>query len=225
MEILGIIPARGGSKGIKLKNLVKLNGKPLLFYTLNASKNSSYNIRTVVSTDNQTIENYTRKLGVQVIKRPKRLSGPKVSIESTIDHVLKILEQKENYSPDVILLLQNTSPLRSSKDIDSALKLLFKKNYDSILSGFNSHYFMWIQNNSSVHAINYDPKKRPNRQELKKQFIENGAIYATKLSSFKKSKCRISGKIGMYEMSESHSIDIDSPNDLFLAESVLKKYD
>jgi len=223
MKILGIIPARGGSKGIKLKNLVKLNNKPLLFYTINAAKNSSYNIRTVVSTDNKKIENYSLKFGSQVIKRPTKLSGPKISIEPTIEHVLKTLEQKENYVPDIILLLQNTSPLRTSKHIDSAIKLLLKRNFDSVLSGFKSHYFLWTKKNSLASALNYNPKKRPNRQVMKKQFIENGAIYVTKLLSFKKSKCRISGKIGLYEMSMEQSIDIDSSNDLLIAELFLKK--
>lgn len=221
MEILGIIPARGGSKGIKLKNLVKLNDTPLLFYTVNAVKNSSYNIRTIISTDHKKIENYAFKLGSQVIKRPKRLSGSKISVESTIEHVLKILEQKENYVPDIILLLQNTCPLRTSKHIDSAIKLFLKENFDSVLSGFKSHYFLWTKNNTGISALNYNPKKRPNRQEMKYQFVENGAIYITKFASFKKSKCRISGKIGFYEMSKESSVDIDSIHDLHLAEFFL----
>ena len=170
MEIIGIIPARGGSKGIKLKNLVKLKKKPLLFYTVNASKNSSYKIRTIVSTDHEKIKNYALQIGAEVIKRPKKLSGSTTSIESVIEHVLTYLEQKENYVPDLILLLQNTSPLRSAKHIDSAIKLFLKGNYDSVLSGFSSHYFLWTKKNSSFNPLNYDPKKRPNRQELKKQF-------------------------------------------------------
>lgn len=223
MDILGIIPARGGSTGIKLKNLVKLNHKPLLFYTVNAAKKSSYNIRTVVSTDHKKIEKYAVELGVEVIKRPKKLSGSKISVEPTIEHVLDFLRHKENYVPDAIILLQNTCPLRTSKHIDSALRLFLKGNYDSVLSGFKSHYFIWNKKKTTVLPENYNPKKRPNRQEMKNQFVENGAIYITKFSSFKKSKCRISGKIGLYEMSKEASIDIDTKDDLISAKTALKK--
>ena len=223
MKILSIIPARGGSKGIPLKNIVKLNKKPLLYYTLKASLNSKFIDRTVVSTDNQKISNYAQKLCAQVIRRPKKLSGDHASIESVAIHILEYLSKKENYVPDAIIFLQNTSPLRTSLHIDEAIKLFKKKNYDSILSGYNSHKFFWKKNNSSVKPINYSPKNRPNRQNFTDQFIENGSIYIIKSKIFKKTKSRLSGKIGLYEMPESSSIEIDSFNDLELANNLLKK--
>ena len=223
MKIVSIIPARGGSRGIPMKNLILLNKKPLLHYTVNASLNSSLINRTIVSTDDDKIANEARQIGAEVIKRPKKLSTSKITIEPTIKHILDFLKNREKYVPDVIVLLQNTSPLRTTKHIDSALGLFKKYKYDSVLSGFISHYLLWKIQGGIVLPINYNPLKRPNRQQMKNQFIENGAIYITKYLSFKKSNCRISGKIGFYEMAEEISIQIDSEYDLLYAEHMLKK--
>lgn len=223
MEILSIIPARGGSKGIPLKNLVILGNKPLLYYTIKSSKESKLITRTLVSTDNEKIARYAEKNNVQVLKRPKRLANDKAGLESVIDNVLKTINKKENYIPDIIVLLQNTSPLRLAKHIDEAIKFFIKGKYDSVLSGFSSHYFFWKTVGENVKPVNYSPLQRPNRQKMKGQFVENGAIYITKYSCFKKNKCRISGEVGMYEMPREISTEIDSYNDLFLVAKILRK--
>ena len=220
MDILSIIPARGGSKGIPLKNLKLLNNKPLIDYTVTASLKSKFITRTIVSSDHLKIQKRAQKLGAQVIKRPKHLSSDSSHIEPVIEHCLNYLKLKENYHPDLIILLQNTSPLRTKKHIDDALKIFLNSKYDSMLSGYVSHNFIWrIKNNNAI-PLNYNPKKRPNRQEFDNQFIENGAIYITKFLSFQKSKCRISGKIGFYEMSKELSIDIDTKSDLLEASKI-----
>ena len=220
MDILSIIPARGGSKGIPLKNLKLLNNKPLIDYTVTASLKSKFITRTIVSSDHLKIQKRAQKLGAQVIKRPKKLSSDSSQIEPVIEHCLNYLKLKENYHPDLIILLQNTSPLRTKKHIDDALKIFLNSKYDSMLSGYVSHNFIWrIKNNNAI-PLNYNPKKRPNRQEFDNQFIENGAIYITKFLSFQKSKCRISGKIGFYEMSKELSIDIDTKSDLLEASKI-----
>jgi len=222
MEIISIIPARGRSKGIPLKNITLLQNKPLLYYTVKAAKNSRLITRTIVSTDDKKIAKIARKLNVEVIKRPKRLSNDNVPIEPTMKHVLDYLKRTESYKPEVVVLLQNTSPLRTAKHIDEALDLFFKKKIDSVLSGFISHYFIWKKKNNLIHPINYNPKKRLNRQEIKDWFLENGAIYITKYRSFMKSNCRVSGKIGIYEMSYNNSMQIDTKTDLKLCNELLK---
>jgi len=223
MKVLSIIPARGDSKGISLKNLVKINGKPLLYYSIKASLESKLINRTIVSTDNKKIAETAKWLGSEIIKRPKKLSGDTIRIEPVIEHVLDFLKKNENYIPDIIVLLQNTSPMRKSKHIDEAIKLLKKRKYDSIVSGYNSHSFSWKIEDDLAKPINYNPKNRPNRQEIKNFFTENGAIYVTKYSSFKKNKCRISGKIGFYNMHRELSYQIDSPADLLIVEQLMKK--
>ena len=221
LKILSIIPARGGSKGISLKNLVLLQKKPLLFYTVNASLHSKIN-RTIVSTDNPEISKFATKFGAEVILRPKKLANDKSQIEPVMKFVLDYLKNQENYIPDLVVLLQNTSPLRTSQHIDDAIDFFKKNNFDSILSGSISHFNLWKIHNNFALPVNYNPLKRQNRQDMKNQFVENGAIYITKNTFFTKSKCRISGKIGIFKMSEEDSIEIDSLNDLFIAEQILK---
>ena len=143
MKILSIIPARGGSKGIRLKNLVRLDGKPLLHYTIMASLESKLVDRTIVSTDNKKIAEQAKKFGAEVITRPKQLATDESLLEPVIQHVLDFLKAKKKYRPDIIVLLQNTSPLRSSEYIDGALSLLIKKKYDSVLSGYPWQVFSW----------------------------------------------------------------------------------
>ena len=223
MKIISIIPARGGSKGIPLKNLAILNKKSLLSYNVNASLNSKIINRTIVSTDHPKIIKESLDLGAEVILRPKKLADDKSSLETSIIHVLDTLKEQENYIPDIIIILQNTSPLRTSKHIDDAFNLFKKNNYDSVFSGFLSHYFFWEYVKGHFTPMNYNPLKRPNRQQIKDRFIENGAIFITKYDCFKKSKCRMSGKIGIYEMPEELSYQIDVPNDLFIVTQMLKK--
>ena len=112
MNILSIIPARGGSKSIPLKNIVKIQNKPLLYYTVTASLNSKLITRTIVSTDNQKIAKVAELLGAEVIKRPKKLASDTSSVELTIQHTVDHLKKTEDYIPDIIILLQNTSPLK-----------------------------------------------------------------------------------------------------------------
>jgi CMP-N,N'-diacetyllegionaminic acid synthase len=223
LKILSIIPARGGSKEIPLKNIVKVGGKPMLSYSIHSSLGSSLITRTIVSTDNEKITKIAKKMNAEVIKRPKNISNDSSQLEPVISHVLKFLKRKENYSPDIVVLLQNTSPLRNSTHIQEAIKLLLTKKYDSVLSGFHSHRFLWTSKGKIVFPINYDPKKRPNRQKLNNQFVENGAIYITTYLAFQKSKCRISGKIGLYEMSKKYSVDIDTKEDLDRVSKLIKQ--
>ena len=221
MKILSIIPARGGSKGIPLKNLTLLGKKPLIYHTIKASLNSKIN-RTIVSTDNLEISKIATKYGAEVILRPKKLANDKSQIEPVIKYILDYLIKKENYTPDLVILLQNTSPLRTSKHIDKAIEFFNKNNFDSVLSGFISHSLIWQVKNKTVQPINYNPLNRQNRQDMKNQFIENGAIYITKNKLFNKTNCRVSGKIGVFEMSEESSLQIDSTHDILFAEQILK---
>ncbi|MDC0208115.1 acylneuraminate cytidylyltransferase family protein [Nitrosopumilus sp.] len=215
MEILAIIPARGGSKGIPFKNIIKIGGKPLLYYTVNAALKSKLITRTIVSTDNEKISKIAKFYGSEVIKRPKKLSGDKIGLEPTISHVLDSLNEKEKYVPDLIIILQNTSPLRNSRHIDEALKLLIKNKFDSILSGFSYYTFLWnYKNNNTVKSITYTPEKRPNHQNMKEQLYENGALFVSTIDAFKNSNCRISGKIGFYKMPIELSYNIDTLEDL-----------
>ena len=223
MKILAVIPARKGSKGLNSKNLTALNGYPLIHYTTKAAIDSELVDKTIVSTDSDKIANIAKSLGAQIIKRPKKLAHDTAPLEPVIQHVLDNLKRKENYSPDIIVLLQNTSPLRNSKYIDGVISVLTKGKYDSVLSGYPYHTFVWnVEKNSSITPSSYDPQNRKRRQESNEQVLENGAIYATTRKAFKKSQCRISGKIGFYPMPMELSYNIDNEDDLHNAERILQ---
>ena len=222
MKVLSIIPARRGSKGIPLKNLVMLNRKPLLYYTVTASLKSKIINKTIVSTDNKKIGKIALKLGAEVIYRPKKLATDTTALEPVIEHVLNYLNVHQGYDPEIIVILQNTSPLRTAKHIDEALTLMKRQNYDSILSGFSIHTFLWKKSKKTIIPLDYNPKKRPNRQNIHEQLFENGAIFATKTRCFTKNNCRISGKIGFYKMPLENSYNVDSYDDLRLIRKFLK---
>ena len=224
MKILAIILARGGSKGIPGKNLIPINGKPLLYYTISACLNSTLVNRIVVSTNNEKISRAAKQMGAEVVKRPKKLSGNLAPVDPALEHVLDYLKNKEKYIPDIIILPQNTSPLRTSQHIDEALNLLIKKNYDSVLSGYPYHIFVWDKiNQSTVQPHNHDPSTRLTRQQVHEQILENGALYATTITAFKKSHCRVSGKTGFYSMPMESSYNIDNMDDLRKTEKILQQ--
>ena len=131
MEILAIIPARGGSKGIPGKNIKLLAGKPLLFYTIDAAKNSKYITRTVVSTESAQIKDIALSLGAEVIDRPIELAQDETKTAPVLLQVVSELE-KQNYYPDIVVLLQATCPLRNAKELDEAVELFFANRKNGV---------------------------------------------------------------------------------------------
>lgn len=192
MEILAIIPARGGSKGIKRKNIRKICEKPLVAYTIEASLGSKYVTRTVVSTEDAEIKEVCLRYGAEVIDRPYELAQDETKTAPVMLQVTQCLEE-EGYKPDYIILLQPTCPLRDAKYIDSACEHLFSKKesgYDSCFSAFdigNTHARWRINFDGTTEAL-YDHRLRPRRQEDELHYpmiCENGAFYMNEYSVFK----------------------------------------
>ena len=138
-EILCIIHARGGSKGIPDKNIIKIQGKPLLVYTLEQALATKSITRIVVSTDDSQIAQIASDYKVEVILRPDYLSNDQASSESAIIHVVDELEKKEDYIPEIIVFLQATSPIRQANDIEYAIAKLVKEKADSLFSACRLH--------------------------------------------------------------------------------------
>ena len=137
MEVLAIIPVRAGSKGIPNKNIRPLANKPLVFYSIDAALNSKYVTRTVVSTESSEIKKIAQSFGAEVIDRPKELAQDETKTAPVMLQVLEELE-KQNYVPDIVVLLQATCPLRDSKELDEAFELFFdnqKNGCDSVFAG------------------------------------------------------------------------------------------
>ena len=213
-KIIAIIPARGGSKGIPRKNIKSLCGKPLIAWTIIQAKNSKYISEVYVSTDDKEIADASKNYDCKVIIRPKNISGDSASTESALLHASEYLE----YDYDLMVLLQCTSPLRTTQQIDDAIKLLIDEKSDSLLSGYINDRFFWKDKKS----INYDYKKRPRRQDKEWEFVENGSIYIFKKKVLQEQKNRLGGKISQFVMPKWMSFEIDEPFDFELVEYLMK---
>lgn len=221
MNIISIIPARGGSKGIPRKNIKLLAGKPLIAYTIETSLNSKLINRTIVSTEDREIAGISNEYGAEVIRRPKKLATDTAPTEPVLQDVVKYLEEKENYKPDLIVLLQPTSPLRKKGDIDKAIKQLIRTKADSLLSVKESDDFLWKKENKVFKPVNYDFKNRPRRQDMN-QYLENGSIYITKRNILMNKNCRLGGEVTCYVMDEEDSFEIDTKLDFYLTEKIIE---
>ena len=222
LEVLAIIPARGGSKGIPRKNIKKLLGKPLVGLTIENCKNSAFICRTVVSTDDEEIARISKEFGAEVINRPSQISGDNAPSELALLHVLDNLAVNESYCPDLTVLLQCTSPLILPEDIDWTIQSLLDNNADVAFAVTKSHQFLWtIDNMGNVTALNHDQSFRPMRQSINFQFSETGAIYVMKTNGLIKHKHRFFGKLSVHVIPENRSIDIDEPIDLNIAETFI----
>lgn len=221
MEIFCIIPARGGSKGIPGKNIMYFRGKPLLVHSIEYAKSVHRNIAVFVSTDDEKIARVAERAGAAFIPRPSELAGDEATTESAIGHALLWWEERE-LIPDVIVLLQPTSPLRPPGSLDAALDLFIENDYDSLLSISPSHRFFWrIQGNEAIPE--YDYMKRPRRQDLSStdlKYLENGSLYIFSRTQFLHSKNRLGGKIGYIIFPDEYSIEIDSQTDIDILEGV-----
>ena len=228
MSILAIIPARGGSVGLKNKNMYPLNGRPLLFYTLNAAKKAKLIDRVIVSSDSKKILNFSKKNLVEVIRRPKKISGTKSTTHEAIIHCLNFLKKNKNYVPDIIIILQPTSPLRNYKHINKAIEIFLKdKKATSLVScvkvPHNFHPMSLMKESKERYLVNFLKRKKFifRRQDKGLLFARNGAaIYIVKYEHV--NKFLFGGKIINFTMNEDDSIDIDSLADIKIAKKILK---
>jgi len=206
-KIISLILARGRSKGITKKNIINLNGHPLIYYTIKESKKSIVvNSNIWLSTDDKEIKNIALRYGIKVLDRPDELATDKSSSEDALLHFA------ENVDFDILIFIQPTSPLLKAKDINEGIYKIINEDYDSILSlSIANDLLMWDEN---IKPINYDLLNRGRRQERKNLYIENGAFYITKRECLLKSKCRISGKIGFVQIPYWRSFQIDNFDDL-----------
>lgn len=216
--IASIIPARGGSKAIPKKNIVPFLGEPLITYTIEQSCRSDLVEETYVSTDDDHIAEVSRDAGADVIKRPQELAMDTSSTEEALFHALEAMSEE----PEIIVLLQCTSPLRRENDIDNAIRLVSEGPYDSALSCCEDHSFYWKQNEETAEPINYDPSDRQRRQELDRWYQENGSIYVMNRDILKDEGCRLGGDIGIHKMPREMSFEIDTPEDYRIVEAIGK---
>lgn len=221
-QVLAVIPARGGSKGIPGKNLVQIAGKPLIGYTIEHALATPRVTRVVVSTDSDKIVATALEYGAEVVHRPAAISGDDASSESALLHCLDSLRAEERYEPELVVFLQATSPLRAVTDIQQAIETLERERADSLFSACSRHSFVWRVGATGPSPLNYEPRRRPRRQDAPDDVAENGSIYVFKPWVLRKLGCRLGGVIAVYRMAALDSLQVDEPDDLPLVEFLLR---
>lgn len=227
-KILAIIPARGGSKGVPLKNIQLIGGKPLIYWSIKALVDSGVIDRVVVSTDHESIATHAKDFGAEVVWRPIELSGDTASSESAMRHVVDYMEEK-GYFPDYVSLVQCTSPFLDTEIVRTCVGKVcdLNNNYDSCITAFkpDGYEFKWRSEDGSIFVPDHDVEHRPRRQDLDLPYHENGAFYITRTDFFKKTNNRFGGKdarVGAVTMSELDSLQIDSPEHVVIADLLMK---
>ena len=216
-KILSLIPARGGSKGIPKKNIINLAGKPLIAWSIEASLKSEYITKTIVSTNDKEILDISLEYGAEVINRPDNLSDDNANSESAVLHAINHLKNIDEFF-DIIILLQPTSPLRDSMEIDSAFQELFASNASGLISvcKYNNEILKAFTKNEQGYIEGISNNNYPfmRRQDLPETFMSNGAIYIINTNEFIKNNSFYTKKTIPFIMSSDKSIDIDEYKDL-----------
>lgn len=232
-KILGVITARGGSKGIPGKNIKPLLGKPLIAYTIEAAKNSGALDRLILSTDDPAIAEIAKKYGCEVpFLRPKELAEDKTAHLPVMQHAVQWLADNETYRPDYAMILQPTSPLRQPFHIKEAVELILKTGADSVLSvseipeNLSPHKAMVADKNGFLQLFNGDPvrKRTARRQDLPQAYWSIGSIYLFKTNLiFDSVEPNFYGeKVLPYVVDKKYVVDINIPEDWEEAEKALK---
>jgi len=222
MNVVAIIPARGGSKTIPKKNIRNLCGKPLIAYVIETAQKVREIDKVIVSTEDQEIAEIAKKYGAEVpFIRPKELAKDKTPTLPVLQHAVRWLEEKERYRPEIVVLLYATSPLLTEKKVSEAIRMIIEEDFDSVLSVVEDRGHYWIEKKDG-HERLY-PKIIRNRQLVKPLLRENGAVYVCKTHLLMKQNEIVGGKIGFLVMKKWESIDIDEPKDFEFAEFLLVK--
>ncbi|MCK5023379.1 MAG: hypothetical protein KAS04_04355, partial [Candidatus Aenigmarchaeota archaeon] len=217
-DVIAIIPARGGSKGIPLKNLRQVGLRSLISYTIEEALLAEKIDRVIVSTDSERIAEEGKKRGAEVpFLRPDELSDDKAPLAAVMRHFLDWAKEQK-WKIKALVILEPTSPLRTSKEIDEAVELFRVKEVETVVSVEKDTSLWWEEEDGQAREMQ---KERVNRQFLKPKYKENGAIFVTN-PEVVTSSTTIGKKVALYEMSTEKSIDINSYWDMRLADLLLR---
>jgi len=230
-NILAIIPARGGSKTILRKNVYMLAGRPLIEYTLEAVKGSTLITHTIVSTDDEDIANVARSNGVDVpFMRPPELAQDDTPMLPVVEHVLDLFEKKEKCVPEIVVILQPTSPLRNAQHIDEAIQVMLDTNADTVVSvvavphQYNPLSVMAMDNGRLVPYLKGEGTRLLRKQDKPPVYARNGAaVYVVKTDTIRSRQTLFGVEVRPYIMNINDSIDIDTKDDVEFAEFLLTR--
>lgn len=229
MKILGLIPARGGSKGVPKKNIKLLNGKPLLQYTANVALQCNALTKVVLSSDDDDIILEAKKIGIEVpFKRPNNLAEDKTPTLPVILHALEYFKQQGEIF-DAVCLLQITSPFRTLALLNRAIETFKEQKTDSLISvlevphEYNPHWTFLPDENNSLQVATGDKTIIPRRQELPKSYFRDGSIYITKTSVLEEQNSLYGKSISYVVSDKNRYVNIDTLADWKLAEEKVKE--
>lgn len=225
---VAFIPVRGGSKSIPLKNIKPINGKPLVYWTVKAACECQHIDKVYIATDSKEIRETVEafKIGVEkdLFSKAIVINRSAESASDTASTEFAMLEFADNYDFDNIVLIQATSPLLGSDDLNRGFEAFNEEGTDSVLSVVVQKRFHWAKDkNGFIYPTNYDVFKRPRRQEFDGYYVENGAFYISSKADLIKSKNRVSGNIKAVEMHEDTFFEIDELSDWIIIEALMKK--
>lgn len=225
---VAFIPVRGGSKSIPLKNIKPILGKPLVYWTVKAACECKYIDRVYVATDSneikEIIESFKEGTEKELFLKAQVIGRSVESATDTASTEFAMLEFAEKYDFDNIVLIQATSPLLTSDDLNHGFEMFAEEDTDSVLSVVPQKRFYWTkEKNEIAHPINYDVYHRPRRQDFEGCYVENGAFYISSKKDLLKSKNRVSGRIKVVEMNEDSFFEIDEPSDWIIIEKLMEK--
>ena len=234
-NIVGIVPARGGSVGVPLKNIKHLNGKPLIAYTIESALQSQALDRVIVSTDHDGIAEVSSDYGAEVpFRRPADISED-VETELVLQHAVRYLEEQEHYAVEAVVLLQPTSPFRSSDTLRKCVELYRERqDADSVVTvhnveGYRPEWMLSIREDGKVEPYNtpFEEDGKPviklyARQSFPTLHKQNGVVYVTKKTLLMEKTLVIGPDAYAVETSEEEAIDIDTHTDFLIAEAVMQ---
>lgn len=214
-SVLAIIPARGGSKGVKLKNLRTIGGISLVGRAILAARSATTVSEVVVSTDHEQIKAEALAYGATVISRPADIAGDTASSEAVLLDVLS----KVSDTPDITLFIQCTSPLIDPADLDAAVASVRDGEAEVSFAAVADHGFHWTADSAGLAVSSgHDAANRPRRQDREARWLETGAFYAMNTEGFRDAEHRFFGRVRICEVAAEHGMDIDTEADLALAQ-------
>lgn len=219
--IISFIPVRCGSESIRFKNIKDFCGKPLVYWAIAALQHSKYVDKIVVATDCDEIKKVVQGFFFDKVIIYDRDKSNAEATSTTESVMLEFILKSQFSDSDIFLLVQATSPLTQTKDIDKAIEKYENEKADSLMSCVKTKRFFW---NIDGTPLNYDYKNRPRRQEFEGLFMENGAFYLNTIANIKRDKNRLGGKISIYQMEDFTAIELDEEDDWLLAEKLMYKH-
>jgi N-acylneuraminate cytidylyltransferase len=221
MEVLAVVPARGGSKSIPKKNLAPVMGRPILERAIEGARASNSIGRLVVSTDDDEIRGVAESMKVDVIDRPAEYATDEASTEVVLIHALDTLKDREGYEPDIVVTLEPTSPLRSGRLIDRCIEAFDRTDADAVISVVDTSALVGRvdADGQFSYLMPGQPRRRQDRQPL---YRESSTVYATRTETLRRTGSVLGKRLHAVVAEPYEAIDINEPIDLAIVEAVMK---